>query len=215
MKLTVSDLSCVRGDYRIFDSVGFEVDAGEAVQLTGDNGSGKSSLLRLVCGLLERESGGVSLQGAAPGAEIADLCHYLGHDNGLKAPMTAMENLQFWRAVFGRTGLEALAALRTVGLERIADLPTGYLSAGQKRRVAIARLLVSKRPIWLLDEPTSALDAASENLLGRLVDEHLGAGGLVIAATHMPLPFAIAATIDMSLQRSVPEAAPEPWEYTG
>jgi len=201
MKLTVNALSCVRGDYPVFDNVSFEISTGQALQLTGDNGSGKSSLLRLLCGLLDPEGGEIVLQGQAADTNVADNCHYLGHDNALKAPMTALANLEFWQSVFGPTGIEPDAALDVVGLGRIADLPAGYLSAGQKRRVALARLLVSNRPIWLLDEPTAALDSASEALLGRLVDERLETGGLVIVATHMPLPFAVTGTVDMSLQR--------------
>lgn len=208
MQLIANDLSCRRGDYPVFAGVDFTISDGEALQLTGNNGSGKSSLLRLLCGLLDPEAGTIDLVGAADDSEIAELCHYLGHDNALKGAMTAFDNLQFWRDTFGRTGLEPYAALKVVGLTRIADLPAAYLSAGQKRRVALARLLVSKRPIWLLDEPTAALDSASETLLGTLVAEHLETGGMAIAATHMTLPFAVTGTIDMSERRPLQEHDP-------
>lgn len=208
MKLIANDLSCRRGDFPVFAGVGFMVSDGEALQLTGNNGSGKSSLLRLLCGLLDPEAGTIDLEGAPVDSDIAEQCHYLGHDNALKGAMTALANLEFWRDTFGRTGLDPFAALKVVGLTRIADLPAAYLSAGQKRRVALARLLVSVRPIWLLDEPTAALDAASEALLGRLVTEHLGTGGMAIAATHMTLPFAVTGSIDMSLRRPVRETDP-------
>jgi len=208
MQLIVRDLSCRRGDYPVFAGVDFMISDGEALQLTGNNGSGKSSLLRLLCGLLDPEAGMIDLVGAPDDSEIAELCHYLGHDNALKGAMTAFDNLQFWRDTFGRTGLEPYAALKVVGLTRIADLPAAYLSAGQKRRVALARLLISKRPIWLLDEPTAALDSASEALLGALVAEHLADGGMAIAATHMTLPFAVTGTIDMSERRPSQEHDP-------
>lgn len=201
MKVTVADLACTRGDYPVFDGVSFAVSSGEALQLTGNNGSGKSSLLRLLCGLLETTGGSIELEGHAPETNVADNCHYLGHDNALKGPMTALANLDFLQTVFGQTGIDPLAALKMVGLQRVADLPAAYLSAGQKRRVALARLLVSKRTIWLLDEPTAALDAKSEALLGELVDDHMTDGGLVIAATHLKLPFKVAHSIDMSMMR--------------
>lgn len=211
MQLIANDLSCRRGDYPVFAGVDFMVSDGEALQLTGNNGSGKSSLLRLLCGLLDPEAGTIDLVGAPDDTEIAEQCHYLGHDNALKGAMTALDNLHFWRDTFGRTGLDPYAALKVVGLTRIADLPAAYLSAGQNRRVALARLLVSKRPIWLLDEPTAALDAASETLLGTLVVQHMEAGGMVIVATHMSLPFAVTGSIDMSERRPARER--DPFDY--
>ena len=138
------------------------------------------------------------MRGGGEDDRVSDHCHYLGHDNALKPSLTVEANLDFWRAFFGRTGHESAKALDVVGLGQIRELPAGYLSAGQKRRLAIARLLVSRRFLWLLDEPTAALDSASEALFGTLVSDHIAMGGAVIAATHMPLPFSASRTIDMS-----------------
>lgn len=198
MRLTAGELSCLRGGRLVFRDIGFVLGPGEVLQLTGSNGSGKSTLLRVVCGLLAPAGGAVTLEGAGEEDVVADHCHYLGHDNALKPSMPAEANLRFWRSVFGPTGSDAATALATIGLGHIADLPAGYLSAGQKRRLALARLLVSRRFLWLLDEPTAALDAASESLFGRLVEAHVAAGGAVIAATHVPLPFSATQRIDLS-----------------
>ncbi len=196
--LTVTGLACQRGGYPVFSGVDLEVSAGQTLQVTGRNGSGKSSLLRLLCGLLEPAGGAITFVADDPEARVADQCHYLGHENGLKPQLTTVDNLDFWRRVYGPTGKSARDALSVVGLDRIADLPAAYLSAGQKRRAAIARLLVSKRSTWLLDEPTAALDRPSESLLGEIVDAHAGAGGLTIVATHLTLPFKVTATLDLT-----------------
>lgn len=196
--LTVSGLACQRGGYPVFAGVDLEVSAGQTLQVTGRNGSGKSSLLRILCGLLEPADGAVRFATDDPEARVADHCHYLGHENGLKPQLTTVDNLDFWRKVYGPTGKPARDALSVVGLDRVADLPAAYLSAGQKRRAAIARLLVSYRSTWLLDEPTAALDRPSEGLLGEIVDAHADAGGLTIVATHLTLPFAVTTTLDLT-----------------
>ncbi|MEM1046285.1 MAG: heme ABC exporter ATP-binding protein CcmA [Pseudomonadota bacterium] len=196
--LTASGLACQRGGYPVFSGVDLEIATGQTLQVTGRNGSGKSSLLRLLCGLLEPAGGTIRFDAGDPEARVADHCHYLGHENGLKPQLTTVDNLDFWRKVYGPTGKAAREALSVVGLDRVADLPTAYLSAGQKRRAAIARLLVSNRSTWLLDEPTAALDRPSESLLGEIVDAHTRAGGLTIVATHLTLPFAVTATLDLT-----------------
>jgi heme exporter protein A len=192
MRLTAQNLSLERGGRRLFAGVSFTVSPGEALVVTGPNGAGKSSLLRAIAGFLPLGEGSVTCQGA-PSREEA--IHYLGHLDALKGALTASENLAFWGAVLGGGGLQAAVALARVGLAHVADLPVRALSAGQKRRVALARLLVARRPLWLLDEPTTALDAAAQARFAELVRAHLGEGGLVVAATHAPLGLDAARTL--------------------
>ena len=185
--LAARDLACVRGGRLVFEGVSFEVAAGHALVLTGPNGAGKSSLLRQVAGLLDIEQGEIALAGGDPERSIAELAHYAGHLDGLKPSMTAIETLRFWAAYLGGNQASADAALEAMALAPLADLPVAYLSAGQKRRLSLARLAASPRPLWLLDEPSVALDAASvEGLRGFMVT-HLAQGGIIIAATHLDL----------------------------
>jgi heme exporter protein A len=188
MRLSGSELECVRGGKRVFADVGFAVGAGEALLLLGPNGAGKSSLLRMVAGLLRPAAGTLELAGADCDQSLAEQAHYLGHLDPLKSSLSVGENLRFWtRFLGGGRGEGPDEALRAVGLERVGDLPAGYLSAGQRRRLSIARLVAVERPIWLLDEPASALDADGQALLRDLMRRHLAAGGLILAATHAPL----------------------------
>lgn len=186
MTLSAQALCCRRGGRLIFEGLGFSVAAGEALLVTGRNGAGKSSLLRMIAGLLRIAGGTLSLAGGDPERSIGEQAHYLGHSDAHKPSLTVEENLAFWIAWLGGTGdpRDALAAL---GIEQLAALPAAYLSAGQKRRLSIARLVAVKRPLWLLDEPTSALDAASQAMLLDLMRAHLSGGGMIIAATHLPL----------------------------
>ncbi len=190
--LVVEGLSAKRGEDLIFHDISFVLRAGEALVVTGANGSGKSTLLRVLAGLLAAESGSVRIDGAA--AEIGhprELCHYLGHRNAMKHELTVAENLSFWKSFMGDSpggaGKDLEDATEAVGLGGISHLPFGYLSAGQQRRMAMAKLLVAFRPVWILDEPTAALDANADRLFAELVTGHLGAGGIVVAATHQPL----------------------------
>jgi heme exporter protein A len=188
MQLSGSELECVRGGKRVFSGIGFEAKSGEALLLVGPNGAGKSSLLRLIAGLLRPAAGRLELSGADADRSLAEHAHYLGHLDPLKSALSAIENLRFWtRFLGGDPGKQPGDALQAAGLEALRDLPAGYLSAGQRRRLSIARLLAVARPIWLLDEPSSALDAAGQNLLRDLMRRHLADGGLVLAATHAPL----------------------------
>ena len=185
MRLSGSKLECVRGGKRVFANIGFELGAGEALLLLGPNGAGKSSLLRMVAGLLRPAAGRFELAGANSDRSLAEHAHYLGHLDPLKSSLSTMENLRFWtRFLGGGGGLQPLEALRAVGLEPVCDLPAGYLSAGQRRRLSIARLVAVKRPIWLLDEPASTLDADGQALLRDVMRRHLAAAGLILAATH-------------------------------
>lgn len=187
MQLTVDKLRCDRGGRRIFDNVSFALSGGEALIVTGRNGAGKSTLLAILAGQLRQTSGAVAVSGVRE-RTLPECLHLIGHREALKAAMTAKENLDFARDLLGDALLPTLDALDRVGLVHAADVPVAYLSAGQKRRVALARLLVAYRPLWLLDEPTSALDIASQSMLFKLLNEHTGSGGLVIAATHQELP---------------------------
>jgi heme exporter protein A len=184
MQLLGSDLACIRGGREVFRDVGFAVGAGEALAVTGPNGAGKSSLLRLVAGLVHPTAGRLELAGGDPELSIGEQAHYLGHQDALKPALTVRENLAFW-VDFLESGprTDALAA---VGLDALAHLPAVYLSAGQRRRLSLARLIAVERPIWLLDEPTSALDAAAQAMLAELMRTHLAGGGLILAATHGP-----------------------------
>jgi len=194
-------LVCDRGGRRVFEGVDFAVSAGEALVVTGPNGAGKSSLLRTIAGLVELAGGTLDLVGGDPELPIAAQCHYFGHDNALKTQLTVRENLDFWRRFYGDTGRTVLAALDAVGLGHLDHLPAAVLSAGQRRRLALSRLLVSHRPIWLLDEPTAALDVASEARLGDLMAAHLLADGIVIAVTHGALPLAETKSLQLGTVR--------------
>jgi heme exporter protein A len=182
-------LACRRGGRLIFDNLDFALASGEALALTGRNGAGKSSLIAMLCGRLRPDAGRLSLEGAGDAA-LSELSHLVLHRDGLKTALTAKDNLSFAQDLLGDPGLEPLAALERVGLPHVAALPVGYLSAGQRRRVALARLLVSRRPFWLLDEPMSALDLAAQAMLSGLMREHCERGGVILAATHGPLGLA-------------------------
>ena len=163
------------------------MSGGEALLLHGRNGAGKSSLLRLVAGLIPVAGGAIELSGGDTELTIAEQAHYLGHQDALKPSLSVVENLAFWARFLGTGAVGCGEALATVGLDALADLPAGYLSAGQRRRLSVARLLVIRRPIWLLDEPTTALDVAGQGRLADLMRAHLAGGGLILAATHGPI----------------------------
>ena len=195
MRLRGQDLTCVRGERPVFSHLNFEVGAGEALAVTGANGSGKSSLLRILAGFITPEAGTVAFDGlpgsvSADEISLAERSHYLGHRDAFKASLTVAENLGFWRDYLGGGGVDLGIALETVGLGDLAALPAGFLSAGQRRRLSIARLLCVKRTVWLLDEPTSALDDRGQAILATVMNSHLQAGGLIVAATHAPLGLA-------------------------
>jgi heme exporter protein A len=187
MRLSASDLACVRGGRQVFYNLSFTLGAGVALMVTGPNGAGKSSLLRLVAGLVHPAAGRLVLEGGDGELTIGEQAHYLGHQDALKTALSVQENLAFWVGFLAAADAKVDAALAAVGLEALADLPALYLSAGQRRRLSLARLVAIKRPIWLLDEPTSALDAAAQGMLTDLMRAHLAGGGLILAATHGPL----------------------------
>jgi heme exporter protein A len=184
MRLSASDLACRRGGRAVFSGLSFSIAAGESLTIRGRNGAGKSSLLRMIVGLLRLAAGKLNLEGGDPELTIGEQAHYLGHQDALKPSLSVGENLRFWAAFLGSAVADPSDPLATVGLAGLADLPAAYLSAGQRRRLSVARLLAVQRPIWLLDEPTSALDAAAQTQLGNIMQAHLGAGGLILVATH-------------------------------
>lgn len=190
MRLVGEDLACVRGGREVFDGVSFAVPAGGLMQLRGPNGAGKSSLLRLIAGLVRPAAGRLALDGGATDVPLAEQVHYVGHLDALKAALTVAENLRFWAAMLGRADRTVPDALEAVGIGALADFPAAVLSAGQRRRLALARLLAAFRPVWLLDEPTTALDADGRDRLFVLLADHLSAGGLALVATHVDLPLA-------------------------
>ena len=208
MQFSGSDLGCMRGGRQVFRDLSFAVGAGEALAVTGPNGVGKSTLLRLAAGLVRPTQGRLELVGGDPELTIGEQAHYLGHLDALKPALSVTENLEFWADFLGgkagqtrahsasedareRAGAtrpeDGSAALAAVGLDGLAHLPATYLSAGQRRRLSLARLVAVERPIWLLDEPTSALDAAAQAMLANLMRAHLAGGGLILAATHGPI----------------------------
>jgi heme exporter protein A len=187
MRLSGRGLRCIRGGREVFSGLDFSASAGEALAVTGPNGAGKTSLLRLIAGLLTLSGGSIDLDGGNSELTLAEQAHYLGHRDALKPALSVTENLGFWRDFFGGEVFDAQDGLAAVGLDHAAQLPAAYLSAGQRRRLSIARLLAVRRPIWLLDEPTSALDAAGQTMFAALMADHLKRGGLIVAATHAPL----------------------------
>jgi heme exporter protein A len=180
--IRASGLACRRGEALLFHDVDFEVGAGELLLLRGPNGSGKTTMLQTLAGLLRADAGRVDIVGGDE-ATATDL-HFLGHLGAVSARLTVEENLRFWTALCAGSPPLIAPALEAVGLAPIGQLEAGLLSAGQTRRLALARLLCAERPIWLLDEPTAALDSAGEQLVATLIDAHLQRGGLVVAATH-------------------------------
>jgi len=187
MRLLASGLTCVRGGREVFSALTFEAVAGELLAVTGRNGSGKTSLLRLIAGLLAPAAGSLSLDGGDAELTLPEQAHYLGHRDALKPALSVLENLQFWRDFLGGKPSDPAESLGAVGLAHAAHLPAAYLSAGQRRRLSLARLLAVGRPVWLLDEPTAALDAIGQDMFAGLMRDHLAGGGLIVAATHAPL----------------------------
>ena len=187
MRLSATDLACRRGGRDVFAGVSFSVASGESLTIRGRNGAGKSSLLRMMAGLVRVAGGQLSLEGGDPELTLGEQAHYLGHLDALKLSLSVEENLRFWSAFLGAAASDLSEPLRAVGLDTLSELPAAYLSAGQRRRLSIARLITVERPLWLLDEPTSTLDAAAQVRLGEIMQAHLAGGGIILAATHGPL----------------------------
>jgi heme exporter protein A len=190
--IRIKDLSLVRGERRLFSGLDLEIQAGQAIALTGRNGAGKTSLLRAVAGLLRPAAGAVAFDGAAGELEAetvrAEALHMVGHHDGLKSTRSAWEELLFQVRWTGGSEASARTAASRLDLDRLLELEVRRLSAGQRRRVALARLLASPRPLWLLDEPMAPLDAGHREGFGALMAQHLAGGGMILAAVHDPLP---------------------------
>ncbi len=200
------DLVCVRGERVVFRGLGFALGAGEALVLRGPNGSGKSSLLRLMAGLLRPAAGRLTWEGEEVYRDReahAQRLSYVGHLDAVKPVLTVAENLRFWARLDGGGGTMD-AALAALGLSALADIPCRLLSAGQRRRLALARLAVAGAPLWLLDEPTVGLDSDSVERLGRLVARHRESGGMVAVATHAEVALAGAGTLDLAAHAAAP-----------
>lgn len=188
MGFEASEISAERGGRLALTAPGFAIPDGAACRLTGPNGAGKSTLLRVIAGLLTLRVGDASYRGVSLAEDregFAQLTAYAGHRDAVKPALTVRENLAHWAAIYGGGGVDA--ALARFSLDHIADAPAAYCSAGQQRRLGLARLLVMDRPLWLLDEPTVSLDAASVAVFAEVVAEHCAAGGIAIAATHIEI----------------------------
>ena len=202
--LVVDSLACERGDHRLFSGLSFALSAGELMQVQGENGSGKTTLLRTLCGFVQPAQGRV-LWGGQDINEWCDAYHarmcYLGHLNAIKDELSALENLQMSAGLAGfKVGeQEAVAVLRRMGLRRKEHLPVRVLSQGQRRRVALSRLLIGDAKLWILDEPLTALDVGAVGMMQELIGEHLSNGGMTIFTTHQPLQVAGVQTRQLAL----------------
>lgn len=183
------NLTCIRRQSIVFESLSFALRGGQMLALTGPNGSGKTSLLRLMAGLLEPAAGALYWDGEeAESAHLQEKIHWIGPASPLKPQLTVLENLQFWAAMLGAPddGETVLAALDRLGIARLAQTRAQYLSAGQLRRAVLSRLFLAQRPLWLLDEPATSLDVETAKKLVGLVREHAQGGGIAVIATHRP-----------------------------
>ncbi|MCA0400841.1 MAG: heme ABC exporter ATP-binding protein CcmA [Proteobacteria bacterium] len=187
LSLEARALAMRRGHRSLFEGLDFTVRPGEALQLAGPNGSGKSTLMRLLAGFLAPDGGAVIWHGVPEERDVVEFIHYHGHREGLRDALSPAENLAFAASLLGGSREAIPAALERLGILHLKDLPVQVLSAGQKRRVALARLFVAPRPVWLLDEPLAALDLEGQKLVGDLVAAHVTEGGFAIVATHQPL----------------------------
>ena len=200
--LVAHGIACQRGGRLLFADLSFTLEPGQGLLVTGPNGAGKTSLLRLIAGLLPLAAG--SFESGDASLPLPELCHYVGHANGIKASLSARENLAFHADFLGGAGARLDEALAVFGLGALADLPAGILSAGQKRKLALSRLFAAPRPIWLLDEPQASLDALSVRRLDAVIGDHLKGGGIAIVASHAPLKtkFARKLALGQTLERA-------------
>jgi heme exporter protein A len=204
VQLVAEDLVIDRGTRRVINGVSFAVVSGETLVLLGANGSGKTTLLRTLAGFIRPGRGSVRLDGGDGERTLAEQAHVVGHANAVKSSLTVAENLAFWSDYLGQgltTSERIDAALRHFGLDDLGEFPAGYLSAGQKRRLGLARLLAADRPVWLLDEPTVSLDTASSERLVAAVNAHTKSGGIAVVSTHLPLALERARTLELASQR--------------
>ncbi len=197
--LTAENLCIERGGRLVLDDVGFTIAGGDALVVTGPNGAGKTTLLRAIAGFLKPVAGQFYLRGGDTERDLGQHCHYAGHLDAVKSRLSVAENLAFWAHYLGGAPGEVTNALAAFGLTDLAEVTAAYLSAGQRRRLGLARLLAVERPIWLLDEPTVSLDEESRSRFAALVRVHLAAGGIAIAATHVDLGLSPVKTLHLSI----------------
>lgn len=198
--LAANAISCQRGGRLLFEGLSFALEPGESLLVSGPNGAGKTSLLRLIAGLLPLQAG--RIEGGDASVPFPELCHYVGHLNGIKSALTLGENVRFWVDFLGGNDAELEGAYRKFGLEELRDLPAGILSAGQKRKLALLRLFAPPRPIWLLDEPSVSLDVASVKVLDAAIAQHLAQGGIAVVASHVALKVKFAQELALKLERA-------------
>jgi heme exporter protein A len=196
--LTANAISCRRSGRVLFEGLSFALQPGESLLVSGPNGAGKTSLLRLIAGLLPLQAG--SIEGGDASVPLPELCHYVGHLNGIKSALTLGENVNFWVDFLGGGGSELEGAYRKFDLEELKDLPAGILSAGQKRKLALLRLFAAPRPIWLLDEPSVSLDVSSVKVLDKAIAQHLAQGGVAVVASHVALKVKFAQELALKLE---------------
>jgi heme exporter protein A len=196
MQLTASGLACERGGRLVFSGLAFSLGPGESMLVSGPNGAGKTTLLRTICGLCEPNAGRIDLTGLDRELTIGQRSHYIAHSDGVKAALTVAENLAFWADFYGGADIEA--ALHAFDLEPLAHYSAALLSSGQRRRLALSRLLLVRRLLWILDEPTVGLDAASQKMLTSHAEDHLAQGGMAIVTSHIPLDLSIHLQLDMT-----------------
>ncbi len=215
MRLIVENVTCQRGGRILFRDLSFSVAEGEGMLLEGQNGAGKTSLIRIIAGFLPPNSGHIIFEGITEEMESVEKIHYVGHKNGLKSNLTVEETVEFWQTYLGENSTgqshefhnqddhislvpSIENAVNKFGLSSLMTIPAGLLSAGQKRRLSLSRLLLASRPLWLLDEPSHGLDAASQDILANLISTHISEGGSVIATTHTPLGVAFGKSLNLS-----------------
>ncbi|RCL03134.1 MAG: heme exporter protein A [Candidatus Tokpelaia sp. JSC189] len=200
MRLTGTDLTAERGGKILFSGLNFSLVSGNLLTVTGPNGAGKSTLLRIIAGLHKPIIGSIQIEEAGAVLPRAMFCHYLSEKNAMKPMLPVGENLRFWGRWLRARDYDPHQVLEAVEMAHSIHLPYGILSTGQKRRVALARLLIAWRPLWILDEPTAGLDNAACSLFTIIMKRHIYSSGMIIAATHLPL--GLSATLNITLQEN-------------